>query len=99
MSVSTVKAMEMAARMTMGSAMAVAANDSKCPDCDHGNRDMNARDCRVAICGAPAVATLASTLGFVVRTDGVDLLVLAQLSLVGWAHAPDPYPPRPRTLG
>jgi len=100
MSVSAVQATEMAAKMTMASAMGVAANDTKCPDCDHGSRDdMKPMDCRLVVCGSPVVATLASTLVVVVRTDRFDLPVRAQPSLVGWAHAPDPYPPRPSTLG
>ncbi len=99
MSVSAVQATEMAAKMAMASAMGVATNDSNCADCDHGGRDMKAMDCRLVVCGSPVVATLASTLVVVVRTDRFDMPVLAQLSLVGWAHAPDPYPPRPSTLG
>lgn len=99
MSVSAVQATDMAVRMTMASAMGVAANDVKCPDCDHDGRDMKAMDCRLAICGAPGVATLASTPVVAVRIDGLGFPVLAQPSLVGWAHAPDPYPPRPSTFG
>lgn len=99
MSVSTVQATEMAVKMTLASAMGVAASDSKCPDCDPGSHDMTAMDCRLAVCGSPAVATLAPALVVVVRVDGIDLLVRPQPSLVGWAHAPDPYPPRPSTLG
>lgn len=99
MSVSAVQATDMAVRMTMASAVGVAADDVKCPDCDHGNRDMKTMDCRLAVCGAPGVATLASTPVVAVRIDALDLPVRAQPSLVGWAHAPDPYPPRPSTLG
>jgi hypothetical protein len=99
MSVSAVQATEMASKMAMASAMGVATADGKCPDCDPGSRDMKSMDCRLAVCGVPGVATLASTPVVVVQTDGFDLPVLAQPSLVGWAHAPDPYPPRPSTLG
>ncbi len=99
MSVSAVQATEMAAKMTMASAIGVTAADGKCPDCDHGSSDMKSMDCRLAVCGVPGVATLASTLVVVAQTDEFDLPVLAQPSLVGWAHPPDPYPPRPSTLG
>lgn len=99
LSVSAVQATDMAVRMTMASAMGVATNDVKCPDCDHGSRDMKAMDCRLALCGAPGLATLASTPVVAVRVDGLGLPVQAQPPLVGWAHAPDPYPPRPSTLG
>jgi hypothetical protein len=83
----------------MASAVGLAANDVKCPDCDHGSRDMKAMDCRLAVCGAPGVATLASTPVVAVRSDWLGLPIWAQPSLVDWAHAPDPYPPRPSTLG
>src|SRR5712692_7226594 len=77
MSVSAVQATEMAAKMTMASAMGVAANDTKCPDCDHGSRDdMKPMDCRLVVCGSPVVATLASTLVVLVQTDRFDMPVL-----------------------
>lgn len=98
MSISTVQATEMAAKMTMASAMDVAASGSTCPACDHGNRDMKAMDCRVAVCGSPSVATLASAPVLVVRADALSLPLVVQPSLAGWAHAPDPYPPRSRTV-
>jgi len=98
MSMSAVQAMEMATKMSMASAMGGGASDSKCPDCDHG-KDMKGMNCGLPACTAPAIATLASAPVAVVRTDGFDLPVLAQTSLVGWAHPPDPYPPRPSTLG
>lgn len=99
MSLSTVQTTEMATKMAMASAMGVAGSDSKCPNCNHGSGDMKAMDCRLAVCGGPGVATLAPALAMVVRTDGLDVPVRALPSLVGWAHAPDPYPPRLRTLG
>lgn len=99
MGVSAVHATEMAAGMTITSAMGAAASDGKCPHCDHGSRDMNAMDCRLAVCGALGVATLASAPVLVVQANGLALPILAQSSLVGWAHPPDPYPPRPCTLG
>lgn len=99
MSLSTVQATEMAAKMTMASAIGVADSDSRCPDCNHGSSDMKAMDCRVAVCGGPGVATLTPALVVVVRTDGLDLPIRALPSLVGWTHAPDPYPPRLHTLG
>lgn len=99
MSISSVQATEMAARMAISSTMGIAAERGKCPDCDHGSRDMKTMDCRVAVCGAPAVATLASKLVIGFRTDGLGLSVLAQSSLASWAHPPDPYPPKLNALG
>jgi hypothetical protein len=99
MSVSTVQATTMAVKMTMASAMAVSADDGKCPDCDHGSRGTKVIDCRLAVCAAPTVATLSSALVVVIEPHGLDLPLSAQASLVAWAHPPDPYPPRPRTLG
>lgn len=99
MSVSVVHATEMAVKMTMASAMAVAAGHDRCADCDHGNGTTKATECRLAVCAGPSVATLSSTLVVVARPDALDKPTLAQPSLVGWAHPPDPYPPRLRTLG
>jgi hypothetical protein len=99
MSVSAVQATEMVAKMTMAPAMATVTHDGKCPDCDHGSGDAKAMNCRLAVCSAPAVATLAPALVIAVRTDGHDLPVPTQSSLVGWAYPPDPYPPRSRTPG
>jgi len=99
MSVSAVQATEMAAGMTIGSTMGVAASDGKCPDCDHGSHNAKASDCLLAICGGTGVAMLASTFVVAVRTDGIALLPGVQSLLIGWACPPDPYPPRLRTLG
>jgi len=99
MSASVVQAAEMAAKMSMTPAMDVASNHGQCPDCDHGAAGMKGMDCRLALCGAPGVATLAPIFVAVVPDVGHDSPVPAQSSLVGWAYPPDPYPPRPRTLG
>jgi hypothetical protein len=96
MSVSTVQATEMAAKMSMASAvdMAATSDAGRCPDCDHSKSDAKATDCRPALCGTSGVAALGSSTGGARRIDVVDVPVLAQASLIGWAHAPDPYPPR-----
>lgn len=99
MSVSTVQATEMAAKMSMATAMSGEVHAGKCPDCNHGSGDTKTMDCRIAVCGAPGLATLASVFLLTVRTDGGQLPVPTQSSLLGWAHAPDPYPPRSRILG
>jgi hypothetical protein len=99
MSASVVQAAEMAAKMTMAPAMDVVSDHGKCPDCDQGAGGMKGMDCRLAVCGAPGVATLAPMFVVVVPSVGHDSPLLAQSSLVGWAHPPDPYPPRLRTLG
>ena len=99
MSASTVQATEMAARMSTATAMSGELHDTKCPDCNHGSDDTKAMNCRLVVCGAPAVVTLAPAFVMIVRTDGRDLPVPVQSSLVGWAHPPDPYPPRSRILG
>lgn len=98
MSVSVIQVTEISAWVTITSATTPTYNDSKCPDCDQSGRDMNATDCLLAICGGPGLATLVSTLAVVIQTDGLDQPVWVQPLLVGWAHPPDPYPPRPRTL-
>lgn len=89
----------MAARMTGASGMGVAAEYGKCLDCDHGSRDAKAMDCSLAVCGGSSVATLASAPVVSVRIDGLGLPMPVQPSLVGWAHAPDPYPPKSTNLG
>lgn len=99
MSVSAVQATEMAGKMSMATAMSMAEHDAKCPDCDHGTGDAKAMNCRLAVCGVPAVATLAPAFVMIVRTDGRELPVPVQSSLAGWTRPPDPYPPRSRTLG
>lgn len=99
MSVSAMQATEVPTGMTMATVAGVAADDGKCTDCDQGNRDKKANDCRLAICGMPGIATLVSAFAVVDRPNGRDLPVPPQSSLVGWAHAPDPHPPRLRTLG
>lgn len=98
MSLSAVQTMGMAAKMTMAATAGVAASDGKCPDCDHGGRDTKAMDCRFAACGTPSVATLASVLAMIARIDSLDRPLPVQLSLVGWVHPPDPYPPRVRAF-
>lgn len=99
MSVSAVQATEMAVKMTMATAMDVASDHGKCADCDHGNGGVKGMDCRLAVCGAPGVATLAPMLVAAAGIVEHDLPIPALSSLVGWAHPPDPYPPRPCTLG
>lgn len=99
MSASAVQATDMAAKMSMTTAMSTTSHGANCPDCGSGSRDAKAMSCRLAVCSAPAVATLAPTMVIVTRTDGHDLPVPAQSSLVGWAYPPDPYPPRSRTFG
>lgn len=96
MSVSTVQATEMAAKMSMASVMdmATTSDAGKCPDCGHNKSDAKATDCRPALCGTSGVATLGSSTEVIARVDIADVPVLAQASLAGWAHAPDPYPPR-----
>lgn len=95
-SVSTVQATEMAAKMSMASVMdmATTSDAGKCPDCDHNKSDAKATDCRPALCGTSGVATLGSSTGGASRIDVVDAPILTQALLIGWAHAPDPYPPR-----
>lgn len=99
MSLSAAQATEMAVKMSMATAMSTLAHDGKCPDCDHGSGDAKRMDCRLTVCGVPAIATLASAFVMIDRTDRRQLPVPAQSSLVGWAHPPDPYPPRSCTLG
>jgi hypothetical protein len=99
MSASVVQAAQMAAKMTMTPAMDIASDHGRCPDCDHGAGGMKGMDCHLAVCGAPGVATLAPTFALVVPSVADDSPARLQSSLVGWAHPPDPYPPRPRTLG
>lgn len=99
MSASAVQATEMAASMTLALAAGPAAHGGECPDCDHGNRDMKTMDCRVAVCGAPGLATLGTQSAVAVQAVGHDVPVSVQSSLAGWAYPPDPHPPRFRTLG
>lgn len=95
-SLSTVQATEMAAKMSMASSMDMATTSDvgKCPNCDHSKSDAKATDCRPALCGASVVATLGCSTGGAARIDVADVPVLMQAALVGWAHAPDPHPPR-----
>lgn len=94
-SVSTVQATEMAVSMSMASAMDMTSgDDGRCSDCDRSKSDARATDCRPALCASPGVATLGNSTGGASRIDVADVPLLAQASLAGWAHAPDPYPPR-----
>lgn len=99
MSASVVQAAQMTAKMTMVSSMDVASDHGKCPDCDYGAGGAKGMDCRLDVCGAPGVATLAPMFVVVVPSVAHDSPARLQSSLVGWAHPPDPYPPRPRALG
>jgi len=94
MSGAAVQAADMAAKMTMTATMGVATSDARCPDCDHSGKDKKGMDCRLAVCTTPGVATLASALDVAIEHYELDLPASAQPSLVSWAHAPDPYPPR-----
>jgi hypothetical protein len=97
MSASVVQAADMAIKMTIASSMDV-ADAGGCSDCGGGTSDMKASGCNSAICAAQVVAALPHVL-VALRIDGVDVPTFAQPSLVGWAPAPDPYPPRSNILG
>jgi hypothetical protein len=97
MSASAILASDMAARMAMAAAVG-AAGDGKCQGCNDGIPDTKAAGCTMAFCTMHVVACLAQPLA-VIGIDCLDRPVLAQRLLVGWMHAPDPYPPRPLTLG
>jgi hypothetical protein len=94
MSVSTVQAADMAAKMAMTAAMGVVTSDAKCPECDHSGKNAKGMDCRLAVCTTPGIATLASALDVAIEHYELDPPASAQPPLVSWAHAPDPYPPR-----
>ena len=98
MSASVVQAAQMAAKMTITPVMDIASDHGQCPDCDHGAGGMKRMDCHLAFCGAPGVATLALTFVVVVPSVAHNSPARLQSSLVGWAHPPDPYPPRLRAL-
>jgi hypothetical protein len=94
MSVSAVQATEMAVKMATASTVDVAQH-SKCPDCDQNGSGMKAMTCGIAICSAAQAATsLPQTFTLSVLADSVTVKYALQPSLVSWAHAPDPYPPR-----
>ena len=97
MGASAVQASDMVVRMAMASAMG-AAGDGRCQDCFDGAPDAKATDCAMAFCTLHVVASLPHIF-VMVGIDSSDRPVLAQPSLVGWASPPDPYPPRPDTLG
>ena len=94
MTLSLAQATPIGTKITTASATSGATRTSKCPDCDHSNRDTKATDCRLAVCGGPGVATLASMPVLAVRTDRLAFALPTESSLMGWAHRPDPYPPR-----
>ena len=98
MSVSTVQATEMAVKMATASSVDIAQHN-KCPDCDHGNDGMKPMNCGLVVCTAQGVASLPQTFIITVSAIGVDVPNPLQPALVGWVHAPDPYPPRRSSLG
>jgi hypothetical protein len=87
----------MAAKMAMASASSI-SHKSTCPDCGDSGRDMKAMGCSLALCASPAMALPAQT-AIMMPFERFELPVPVQRSLFGWAHAPDPYPPRSTTLG
>ncbi len=89
----------MAATMVMTPGMAGDHGNGNCADCDHGKGGMTAMDCGLLVCGTSGVATLTPLFGAIVRTSVIAVALVPQPSLVGWAHPPDPYPPRSRILG
>ena len=97
MSVSAVQATDMTVKMATGFAVGTVQHN-KCPDCDHSTGSMKAVNCGPVLCAAQGVASLPQTFAIAASVDGVDVPSPFQSTLVGRAHAPDPYPPRRNSL-
>lgn len=97
-SFSVVQAMGTAAMTGDVTAAFGMGDDGKSPGRDQTDLGMEATNCSLPGCPGSAL-TLPAQGPAIIPTDGVDLLAAGLPSLVGWAHAPDPYPPRLRTLG
>ena len=96
MSVSAVQAAEVTVKMATGYAVSTVQHN-KCPDCDHGSKGMKGGNCGLAVC-SQSVVSLPQTSTLPASTNVVDVPSPLQPTLVGRAHAPDPYPPRPSSF-